>query len=69
MILAYDYIERDNPKEDAILIQFGEEYDPKYGEPIWVPRNVIISIDEPVNEIEVADWWAIEKYLDGFGLY
>ena len=69
MVLTYEYIERDDPKENAILIQFGEEHDPKYGDPIWVPRDVIISIDEPVNEIQVLDWWAIDKYLDGFQLY
>lgn len=69
MILAYEYIERDDPMEDAILIQFGEEHDPKYGEPIWVPRSVIMNIEESVNEIEVLDWWAIQKYLDGFQLY
>jgi hypothetical protein len=68
MILTYEYIERDDPIDDAILIQFGEEHDPKYGDPIWVPRNVIINIDEQFNEIEILDWFAIDKYLDCFGV-
>ena len=68
MILTYEKIKRDDPKDDAVLVQFGEENDPKYSKPIWVPRNVILILEESVNEIEVLDWFAHEKEIEVFGM-
>ena len=67
MVLTYDSIVRDNPNEDAILIQFYEDQDGK--DPIWVPRSVIITIDEPVNEIDILDWFVLEKGLEAFDVW
>ena len=59
MILIYDTIVRDESQDDAILIRFDNI-------PVWVPRNCILSIDENNHEVEILDWFCIEKSLEDY---
>lgn len=66
MVLAYDDIIEET--ELAICIQFGEDDDPEYSEPIWIPKSCIITIEKSINEIELLDWICIEKNLVNFSI-
>ena len=66
MVIVYDDIIEETKL--AYRIQFGENDDPKYGDPIWIPKSCIISLDEEVQEVDLLDWIVFEKGLEAFGI-